>query len=135
MGPSRKLQRSLPALWARRRENVWRSRQSARISFSWATRSGLELTGRNIGLGALYAGDSTIPSPDSCLHDGEGNVYPQSYRTYGHGEDGRPTAQTSLRSPIVPSVRPPSPCPPGPPRPKGVWRVGSHRLVHSTECV
>ena len=48
IGPSRKLQRGPPAFWARSRANVRRSRQSARISCSWATRSGFELTGRNI---------------------------------------------------------------------------------------
>src|ERR1035437_9255316 len=49
MGPSRKLQRGPPAFWARRRANVLRSRQRARISCSWATRSGLLATGANIG--------------------------------------------------------------------------------------
>src|ERR1035437_1077608 len=48
MGPSRKLQRGPPAFWARRRANVRRSRQRARISCSWATRSGLLATGANI---------------------------------------------------------------------------------------
>src|ERR1035437_4014554 len=55
IGPSRKLQRSLPAFWARRRAKVRRSRQRVRISGSWATRSGLELTGRNIVLGLVLA--------------------------------------------------------------------------------
>ena len=48
IGPSRKLQRGPPAFWARSRANVRRSRHWARISCSWATRSGFELTGRNI---------------------------------------------------------------------------------------
>src|SRR5665647_2370792 len=48
IGPSRKLQRGPPAFWARRRANVRRSRQRARISCSWATRSGLLVTGANI---------------------------------------------------------------------------------------
>src|SRR5664280_1060410 len=106
MGPSRKLQRSLPAFWARRRANVWRSRHRARISFSWATRSGLELTVRHIVLGASrQAVDSTFPSPDSCLHDGEGNLYRQSYRTYGveaptgAGQDGPPHSRSRARAP------------------------------------
>ena len=49
IGPSRKLQRGPPAFWARSRANVRRSRQRARISCSWATRSGFAVTGRNIG--------------------------------------------------------------------------------------
>src|SRR5829696_6327561 len=49
IGPSRKLQCGPPAFRARRRSNVRRSRHSARISCSCATRSGFALTGRNIG--------------------------------------------------------------------------------------
>src|ERR1035437_4559285 len=49
IGPSRKLQCGPPAFWARRRANVRRSRQRASISCSAPMRSGLGLTGRNIG--------------------------------------------------------------------------------------
>ena len=49
IGPSRKLQRGPPAFCSRRRSNVRRSRQRASTSCSWATRSGLLLTGSNIG--------------------------------------------------------------------------------------
>src|SRR4029450_4908909 len=50
IGPSRKLQRGPPAFCARSRANVRRSRHVSRSSCSWATRSGFEVTGRNMHL-------------------------------------------------------------------------------------
>src|SRR5690349_16803682 len=48
IGPSRKLHLGPPAFCARSRANVRRSRHRARISCSWATKSGFDVTGRNI---------------------------------------------------------------------------------------
>src|SRR4029079_15824338 len=48
IGPSRKLHLGPPAFWARSRPNVCRSRHPSRISYSWATKSGFDSTGRNI---------------------------------------------------------------------------------------
>ncbi len=68
MGPSRKLQRGPPAFWARSRSNVRRSRQRPRISCSWATRSGLLLTGSNIGprLGDERTDRERAPASRGC---------------------------------------------------------------------
>src|SRR5215203_5761244 len=52
IGPSRKLQRGPSTFWARSRANVRRSRHVARSSCSWATKSGLLVTGRNMRLRA-----------------------------------------------------------------------------------
>src|SRR4029079_18997598 len=48
MGPSRKLHFGPPAFWARSRAKVRRSRHPSRISYSWATKSGFDSTGRDI---------------------------------------------------------------------------------------
>ncbi len=55
MGPSRKLQCGPSAFWARSLANVRRSRHAARSSCSWATKSGLLVTGRNMRLRAADA--------------------------------------------------------------------------------
>src|SRR3954470_17457668 len=74
MGPSRKLQRGPSTFWARNRSNVRRSRHRSRISYSCATKSGFELTGRNIRplgcgrvtrwqwAGLISAGPSILPA-------------------------------------------------------------------------
>src|SRR5829696_183571 len=49
IGPSRKLHRGPPSFWARRRANVRRSAHSPSSACSWATKSGLAVTGWNIG--------------------------------------------------------------------------------------
>src|ERR1035437_10542790 len=49
IGPTRRSSDLPPAFWARRLANVRRSRQRASISCSAPMRSGLALTGRNIG--------------------------------------------------------------------------------------
>src|SRR4051794_30846020 len=80
MGPSRKLQRGPSAFWARNRSNVRRSRHRSRISYSCATKSGFEVTGRNIrplgcgklarrqGAGLISAGPSILPA----MHETQG---------------------------------------------------------------
>src|SRR3954447_24149300 len=80
IGPSRKLQRGPLAFWARNRSNVRRSRHRSRISYSCATKSGFEVTGRNIrpqgcgeltrwqGAGLIWAGPSILPA----MHETQG---------------------------------------------------------------
>src|SRR5438093_2793208 len=72
IGPSRKLHFGPPAFWARSRSNVRRARHSARISCSWATRSGFALTGRNIGprLGGSERADDIGDPRQGSLDDG-----------------------------------------------------------------
>src|SRR5688572_18975768 len=48
IGPSRKLQWGFPAFWARSRAKVRRSVHSRSRACSWATKSGLGVTGWNI---------------------------------------------------------------------------------------
>src|SRR5947209_5438845 len=91
IGPSRKLHGFPPAFWARRRENVARSRHCSRTSCSSATRSGRVGTGRNMGrviLPAMQPAHETLPrgrSPFaaaflSLVFPGLGHVYLGAYR-------------------------------------------------------
>src|SRR4051812_22427224 len=100
MGPSRKLQWRPPAFWARSRSNVRRSRHSARISCSWATRSGFALTGRNIGP-RRRVGGWDVPARSTAQTGGQPRRRPTgvrvSYPAMQREQEVRPRA----RSPFV----------------------------------
>ena len=103
IGPSRKLQRS-----ARRRSGRAAGRTSAarataaRISCSWATRSGFELTGRNIGprLGrmgragrrASHVGGPTRRNPSARRYRGSGYPTRDAAAAAGAAARGRRSA-------------------------------------------
>src|SRR5690349_4263315 len=89
IGPSRKLQRGPPAFCARSRANVRRSRHVASSSCSWATRSGFEVTGRNMHLRSAR-GIGGRPESRSATRPASPSILPAMQ----HPQEARPRARS-----------------------------------------